>query len=359
MSSLSMPSLVTRLSQSVAFVFAAGLLAGAGPLPEAQSTGDGRAAQSVVANLPGSSLTDATPDENGAPAARNALGTTSGARTPQSILPAILYYDRVLGTDFQPRVSTTTFAYDFNGCVNQTGGTDNRFVAHVNLPDGANLKFIRFYFNDTSATDMTLWLTKYQPGQSSTDITSVTSSGSAGYGTTMSPEIGGPGPSDPPAEVVDNSNYSYTLIVGPTASTSAQQFCGARIAYYFPSDGHFTSIPPCRLVDTRAPAFPAPLGGGYLPPATVRSYTIAGVCGLPAGVKAVSLNATVTGVAGSGFLTLWPQGGAFPPVSTLNYLSGETIVNAAIVPLSSTGGISMSLGVSGGHVILDVNGYYY
>ncbi len=33
-------------------------------------------------------------------------------------------------------------------------------------------------------------------------------------------------------------------------------------------------------------------------------------------------------------------------------------MNAAVVPLSGTGGISMALGVSGGDVILDTNGYY-
>jgi hypothetical protein len=117
----------------------------------------------------------------------------------------------------------------------------------------------------------------------------------------------------------------------------------------------FIPLTPCRLVDTRGGA---PLTGGFLPPATVRSYTITGICGLPVGAQAVSLNATVTNPAGPGFLTLYPQGGTFPPVSTLNYLAGQTIVNAAVVPISAGGGISMALGVSGGDVILDINGFY-
>ncbi|HQQ78585.1 MAG TPA: hypothetical protein PLB01_14615 [Thermoanaerobaculia bacterium] len=120
----------------------------------------------------------------------------------------------------------------------------------------------------------------------------------------------------------------------------------------------FISLFPCRLVDTRAPVFPAPLGGGWLPPATVRSYTLAGVCNVPANAQAISLNATVVKPTGPGFLTLYPEGGAFPPVSTLNYLGNDIIVNAAVVPLSVTGGISVVLGVSGGDVILDTNGYY-
>jgi hypothetical protein len=117
----------------------------------------------------------------------------------------------------------------------------------------------------------------------------------------------------------------------------------------------FIALPPCRLVDTRGNA---PLTGGFLPAATIRSYTLTGVCGVPANAQAISLNATVTDFTGPGFLTMWPEGGPFPPVSTLNYLAGQTVVNAAVVPLSATGGISIALGVTGGDVILDTNGYY-
>jgi hypothetical protein len=128
------------------------------------------------------------------------------------------------------------------------------------------------------------------------------------------------------------------------------------LAVSSPATLSFIAMTPCRLVDTRGNG--APLTGGSLPAATVRSYTLSGVCGLPANAKAVSLNATVVKAAGPGFLTLWPQGGTFPSVSTLNYVGGDVVVNAAVVPLSASGGISMALGVSGGDVILDTNGYY-
>jgi hypothetical protein len=118
----------------------------------------------------------------------------------------------------------------------------------------------------------------------------------------------------------------------------------------------FISLYPCRLVDTRGNG--APLTGGFLPSATVRSYTLAGVCGVPSNAKAISLNATVVKPVGPGFLVIWPEGGAFPPVSTLNYWGNDVIVNAAVVPLSATGSVSVALGVSGGDVILDTNGYY-
>src|SRR3990172_2692205 len=72
---------------------------------------------------------------------------------------------------------------------------------------------------------------------------------------------------------------------------------------------------------------------------------------------AVSLNVTATNTLGPGFFLLHPAGGATPLVSTLNYLGGETVANAALVPLGA-GGLAVIAGVSGADLILDVNGYF-
>jgi hypothetical protein len=42
----------------------------------------------------------------------------------------------------------------------------------------------------------------------------------------------------------------------------------------------------------------------------------------------------------------------------LNYVAGQTIANATVVPLSPAGGITVIAGVSGTDLILDTNGYY-
>lgn len=118
----------------------------------------------------------------------------------------------------------------------------------------------------------------------------------------------------------------------------------------------FVAVTPCRLVDTRGNG--APLTGGFLPAATVRTYTLVGVCGIPADAKAISLNATAVNPVGPGFLTLYPEGGAFPAVSTLNFVANDVVANAAVVPLSASGAISVAFGVSGGDLVLDTNGYY-
>ena len=97
----------------------------------------------------------------------------------------------------------------------------------------------------------------------------------------------------------------------------------------------FVGVAPCRLVDTRAatlPNFPA----GYGPPALAaggpRNFDLNSdpQCpGIPAGVDSYSLNVTVTNTQGPGFILIYPQGGAQPTVSTLNYTAGQTVANAA------------------------------
>jgi hypothetical protein len=122
----------------------------------------------------------------------------------------------------------------------------------------------------------------------------------------------------------------------------------------------FVGITPCRLVDTRNSGFPPGYGPPSLSPGVPngRTFIMTGQCGIGAGAEAVSLNVTVTGTLGTGYVVLYPQDGPFPPVSTLNYFAGQTVANSAIVPLGTGGAIRVVAGVSGTDLIIDVNGYY-
>jgi len=120
----------------------------------------------------------------------------------------------------------------------------------------------------------------------------------------------------------------------------------------------FTGIAPCRVADTRDASFPAGYGPPFLPGGAPRNFTIWGRCGIPSNAQAVSFNFTVVNPVGPGFLLVYPQGGAQPVVSTLNYLAGQIIANAAVVPLGATGAITAIPGVSGFDLIIDVNGFY-
>jgi Subtilase family len=121
---------------------------------------------------------------------------------------------------------------------------------------------------------------------------------------------------------------------------------------------NFFTIAPCRLVDTRNPA--GPLGGPALTCGTDRMFTVAGACGIPAsGVKAVSVNATVTSTTGPGNVRLFAAGLPVPAVSALNWSAGQTRGNNGVVPLNASGQIAARCAPSGStHFILDVNGYF-
>src|SRR5712692_10556308 len=112
----------------------------------------------------------------------------------------------------------------------------------------------------------------------------------------------------------------------------------------------FQEMDPCRIVDTRGPTGPygAPslVGGGS------RNFTLASVsgnpcAGIPDTVVGFSLNLTVTNTQGAGFILIYPQGGTVPTVSTLNYLAGQTLANAALVAAGTGGGVTVVAGVSG------------
>jgi len=118
------------------------------------------------------------------------------------------------------------------------------------------------------------------------------------------------------------------------------------------------AIAPCRIADTRGNGFTGAYGPPSLSGGPSRNFMLTGQCGIAGTAQAVSLNVTVTNTQGAGFILIYPQGGAQPLVSTLNYVAGQTVANAAVVPLGTGGGITVIAGVSGTDLILDTNGYY-
>lgn len=126
----------------------------------------------------------------------------------------------------------------------------------------------------------------------------------------------------------------------------------------------FVGVAPCRLVDTRIttlPNFPAGYGPPSMTAGAPRNFDLnsdSQCPGIPSGVDAYSLNVTVTNTLGPGFILIYPQGGAQPTVSTLNYVAGDTLANSAIVPAGTNGGVTVIAGVSGTNLIIDINGYF-
>lgn len=117
--------------------------------------------------------------------------------------------------------------------------------------------------------------------------------------------------------------------------------------------GAFGAVPAGRVLDTRN-QLGAVAGGESV------TVPMAGVAGVPAeGVSAVLVTLTATGATAEGFLTAVPAPGLQPTTSNINFAAGQTVANAAVVPLGPDGRISISNGGSDEvQVIADVSGYF-
>jgi hypothetical protein len=82
-----------------------------------------------------------------------------------------------------------------------------------------------------------------------------------------------------------------------------------------------------------------------------------GCAGIPASVKAYSLNITVVPQGPLHYLTVWPADQPQPGSSTLNSFGGTIVSNASMVPAAADGSISVYV-TDPTDVIIDINGYY-
>ena len=146
----------------------------------------------------------------------------------------------------------------------------------------------------------------------------------------------------------------FCLLLAGVSGIGAQSALAAGPYSYFP-------LTPCRFVDTRDSSLQ---GGAPLSSFVVKTFTAKGKCGIPSTAKAISVNATIAGPGGAGFLTLYPSGVAKPFISVVNWASTDAaIANGAVVPLGSASTNELSAyeeenGTGTVHLILDVTGYF-
>jgi hypothetical protein len=160
---------------------------------------------------PGIQYEGPAPDEN--------IITGTGTNTP------VFSYYLVSGNTFQGKSSTIMYAYDQAGCIHLTSGAA-QVNTEMDLPDGSIIKYLRLYYIDTNASGfVTGYISRFDPGVSGLDLVSVSSSGSAGYGTALSSEI---------TSTVVTSDFAYSFIGWPTNADDTVQLCGMRVAYYAP-----------------------------------------------------------------------------------------------------------------------------
>ena len=123
-----------------------------------------------------------------------------------------------------------------------------------------------------------------------------------------------------------------------------------------PPGTSFFTINSCRAFDTRIDK--PPLASG-----TTRIFPVAGPCGIPSVARAISVNLAAIVPTGNGFLTAFAGDASLPPTSTINFTSGRTLANNAILSLSANGDGTIAIFAfvqNQGHVhaVLDINGYF-
>ena len=128
---------------------------------------------------------------------------------------------------------------------------------------------------------------------------------------------------------------------------------------WFEPGASFNPVAPARTFDTR------PGHGGALDVAkrkvdggSVLDVLVDGLFGqsVAGHVAAVSMNVTVDGAQDAGYVAVFPCG-SMPEVSSVNFVSGQTVANAVIAPVSASGHVCFYSSVPA-DVVVDVNGWF-
>ena len=119
--------------------------------------------------------------------------------------------------------------------------------------------------------------------------------------------------------------------------------------------GTFGSLPgPARVLDTRTGIGAAKArvaAGAHV------AVQVDGSGGVPStGVAAVVLNVTVTGPAGAGFATVYPDGTPQPDASNINFVAGQTVPNLVIAAVGPDGKVDIAVSATT-DLVADVSGY--
>ena len=116
--------------------------------------------------------------------------------------------------------------------------------------------------------------------------------------------------------------------------------------------GLFVPIVPGRAYNSRTgPAFTA----GESRTITLTGLSPAPLPVVPPGAAGVSANLTVVSPTNGGFLKVYPN--SEPDTSNLNFATGKTVANAALLALNGSGQVTAKMSQPG-HVLIDINGYF-
>ena len=129
------------------------------------------------------------------------------------------------------------------------------------------------------------------------------------------------------------------------------------VSGYVPAAGFATvSAANSRFLDTRPETEKVGKLDGT---GTAKELQITGTAGIPAGISAVAMNVTAVDTEASdvgGYVTVYPCGER-PNTSNINFVSGQTIPNSVIVPVSASGKVCFYV-YGKADILADVSGYF-
>jgi len=136
------------------------------------------------------------------------------------------YYVFAAGSTLKTRDSAQNWANSASGgCIYATTLASEIMNLHLDIPTGSGIDYLRIFYYDTNAANSSSWITTYDGDSGFADIATVSSSGTGGYSTDLSPYIG---------HVVDNGNHAYVLNWRPNVTGNTMMLCGLRVAYRLP-----------------------------------------------------------------------------------------------------------------------------
>lgn len=127
----------------------------------------------------------------------------------------------------------------------------------------------------------------------------------------------------------------------------------------------FGPLSPTRILDTRGSVAPATRASGFGAPTSIGAGD---TIDLPVDVgcspisdtpTAVAMNVTATNATSASHLTVWPSGDPVPTVSNLNFVTGKTVPNMAIVAIGTGQSISIRNNSGTVDVIVDLAGCFF
>ena len=147
-----------------------------------------------------------------------------------------------------------------------------------------------------------------------------------------------------------NTVGSHSIVAAYSGDTNYAASSGSLVEQVNPPPSVYTAVTPVRLLDTRNTGTTLGSGGSL-------NLAIGGVS-VPADATAVVLNVTATDTTAASFFTVYPTGGAFPTVSNLNWLAGQTVPNLVTVSLGTGGAITIFNDAGRADAVVDLEGYF-